>query len=114
MSLRHPTDRTVHPIHRAIRAPLLYLPEYILQEPLRSLRGWWQARRLPGYRAARRAWWADLCRDRTINRARRWGQALVLAAELAPEIGWLHAHFLHTPASVTRYAAILRGLPWSG
>ena len=114
MSLRHPTDRTVHPIHRAIRAPLLYLPEYILHEPLRSLRGWWQARRLPGYRAARRAWWADLRRDRTINRARRWGQALVLAAELAPEIGWLHAHFLHTPASVTRYTAILRDLPWSG
>jgi glycosyltransferase involved in cell wall biosynthesis len=114
VSLRHPTDRAVHPVHRAIRAPLLYLPEYILQEPLRSLRGWWRARRLPGYRAARRAWWADLRRDKTINRARRWGQALVLAAELAPEIGWLHAHFLHTPASVTRYAAILRGLPWSG
>jgi glycosyltransferase involved in cell wall biosynthesis len=25
----------------------------------------------------------------------------------------LHAHFLHTPASVTRYAAALCGLPWS-
>jgi glycosyltransferase involved in cell wall biosynthesis len=26
----------------------------------------------------------------------------------------LHAHFLHTPASVARYAAALRGLPWTG
>ena len=29
------------------------------------------------------------------------------------DIGHLHAHFMHTPASVTRYAARLRGLPWS-
>ncbi len=26
---------------------------------------------------------------------------------------WLHVHYLHTPASVARYAAILRGLPYS-
>ena len=28
-------------------------------------------------------------------------------------IAHLHAHFLHTPASVARYAALLRGLTWS-
>lgn len=37
----------------------------------------------------------------------------MLAAELPADIKHLHAHFLHTPASVTRYAAILRGIPWS-
>jgi glycosyltransferase involved in cell wall biosynthesis len=37
----------------------------------------------------------------------------VLAAELPQEVAHLHAHFLHTPASVTRYAAVLRGLAWS-
>ncbi len=37
----------------------------------------------------------------------------MLASELSPDIGHLHAHFLHTPASVTRYAAMMRGLPWS-
>ena len=26
----------------------------------------------------------------------------------------LHAHFLHTPASVTRYAALLKGGAWTG
>ena len=37
----------------------------------------------------------------------------MLAAELPPSIERLYAHFLHTPASVTRYAATMRGLPWS-
>ena len=41
------------------------------------------------------------------------GQAFVLAVELPANVVHLHAHFLHTPASVTRYAALLRGLPWS-
>jgi glycosyltransferase involved in cell wall biosynthesis len=39
---------------------------------------------------------------------------LVLAHELPKDVVRLHAHFLHTPASVTRYAALMRGLPWSG
>jgi hypothetical protein len=38
ISLRHPTDRTTHPIHREIRAPVLYLPEYLLHEPVRVWR----------------------------------------------------------------------------
>jgi len=38
---------------------------------------------------------------------------LVLADELPRDVGRLHVHFLHTPASVTRYAALLRDLPWS-
>src|ERR1700722_1907019 len=113
VSLRHPTDRDVHPVHREIRAERLYLPEYLYQEPLRVWRGWRRARRLAGYRAARRVWLADLWRDKTPNRVRRFGQALVLAAEVPPDIGRLHAHFLHTPASVTRYAAMMAGLPWS-
>jgi len=114
VSLRHPTDGRRHPVHDEIRAPLLYLPEYLYQEPLRVLRAWRQVRRWPSYRSAFSLWLRDLRRDPTPNRARRFGQALVLAAELPGEIGRLHAHFLHTPASVTRYAAALRGLPWSG
>ena len=37
----------------------------------------------------------------------------VLAAELGGTIAALHAHFLHTPGSVARYAARLLGLPFS-
>jgi glycosyltransferase involved in cell wall biosynthesis len=112
-SLRHPTDREAHAIHGEIRAPVVYLPEYLYQEPLRVFRGWRKARRLPGYRAALAVFWRDLRRDLTSNRIRRLGQALVLAAELPRNVVALHAHFMHTPASVTRYAALLCGLPWS-
>ncbi len=113
VSLRQPTDRTLHPVHRLIGAALLYLPEYLYQEPRRLWQGWRRARRQPGYRRAWRVWLADLVRDPTPNRIRRFGQAVVLAAELPADIGHLHAHFLHTPASVARYAALIRGLGWS-
>jgi len=113
VSLRHPTDRATHPVHGQIRAPVRYLPEYLRDEKRRVFEAWRRVRRLPAYRAARRAWLTDLVRDPTPNRIRRFGQAVVLAAELAPDIRHLHAHFLHTPASVARYAAMLRGLRWS-
>lgn len=114
VSLRHPTDKRRHPVHDAIRAPVAYLPEYLYREPLRVIKAWWAMRKLPSYGKARALWLRDLHRDLTANRVRRFGQALVLAAELPRDVSRLHAHFLHTPASVTRYAAILRGLPWSG
>lgn len=113
VSLRHPTDTKRHPLHECIRAPVLYLPEYLYQQPLRVLRAWWKLRRRPAYRQVWQTWWRDLRRDLTPNRGRRFGQALVLAAELPEKYRRLHAHFIHTPGSVTRYAADLLGLPWS-
>ncbi len=113
VSLRHPTDRARHPVHGQIRAPVLYLPEYLKDEKRRVLAAWRRARNLPGYAAARRAWLTDLVRDPTPNRIRRFGQAMVLAAELTPELRHLHAHFIHTPGSVARYAAAMLRLPWS-
>ena len=104
-SLRFPTDKKRHPLHDQIKAKVRYLPEYLHQEPLRVLRGWREARKQPGYRAARKTWLKDLKRDFTRNRIRRFGQACVLAAELPAETRGLYAHFLHTPSSVARYAA---------
>jgi glycosyltransferase involved in cell wall biosynthesis len=112
-SLRRPTDKHRHPVHDRVQGRVVYLPEYLKDDPPRVWRGWLKARRLPGYAAARARFLADLRRDPTPNRLRRWGQALVLAAELPAGVERLYAHFLHTPASVTRYAAVLRGLPWS-
>jgi len=113
VSLRHPTDRTTHPVHNLIHAAVLYLPEYLYQEPVRVWRSWLRCRGLRGYKTARAAWLSDLRRDWTPNRIRRFGQALVMAAELPRDVGHLHAHFLHTPASVARYAAAITGLDWS-
>ena len=112
-SLRRSTDAAAHPLHGEIKAPVTYLPEYLHHGPLRVFRAWRKARRMPGYRPALAAWRKDLWRDRTRNRARRFGQALVLASEMPADIVHLHAHFLHTPASVARYAAMLRGIGWS-
>ncbi len=113
VSLRHPTDPHAHPVHGEIRAATHYLPEYLKEAPRRVLAGLKAARALPGFRQARAVWWRDLIRDPTANRVRRFGQACVLAAELPSDIEHIHAHFLHTPASVARYAAKMRGLPWS-
>ncbi len=112
-SLRHPTDTKRHPLHDRFKGHVHYLPEYLYDEPSRV----WAARKLamalPGYQQAYEVWRADLRRDPTHNRIRRFGQACVVAAELPAGTKGLYAHFLHTPSSVARYAAIMRGLPWS-
>ncbi len=113
VSLRHPTDVKTHPVHQEIRAAVLYLPEYLYRAPGRVLRAWWHARRRRRYRECLHTWLRDLRRDPSPNRVRRFGQALVLAHELDGQVVHLHAHFLHTPASVARYASILLDLPWS-
>ena len=113
VSLRHPTDGRVHSLHGQICAPVRYLPEYLYQEPLRVLRALAQVCRRGSFWRLLRIWLGDLARDLSANRGRRLGQAWVLAAELPPDIEWLHVHYLHTPASVARYTAILRDLPFS-
>jgi glycosyltransferase involved in cell wall biosynthesis len=112
-SLRFPTDKKRHPLHDKLQAKVRYLPEYLHQEPDRARKARAIAQTLPGYANAYRIWRADLRRDPSHNRIRRFGQACVLATELPPETCGLYAHFLHTPSSVARYAAIMRDLPWS-
>ncbi|KAB1070306.1 glycosyltransferase family 4 protein [Methylobacterium planeticum] len=112
-ALRRPTDALRHPMHAAVRAPVAYLPEYLHQAPWRGLKALAWAMRQPGLRRLLSVFWRDLRRDPTANRGRRLGQALILARELPDAVGHLHAHFLHTPASVTRYAALLTGRSWS-
>ena len=113
VALRRPTDTHLHPIHREIEAPVSYLPEYLHEEPLRVLRGLFACLAKPGLWPALRAFAADLPRDMSRNRVRRFGQALVLAAELPGGTAALHAHFIHTPASVTRYTSLISSLSWT-
>ncbi len=113
VALRRPTDDRIHPVHREIVAPVTYLPEYLHHAPFRVLRAFWRQRKSPGLKAAWKRFLPDLRRDLSRNRLRRFGQALVLTDELPPDVRRLHAHFMHTPASVVRYASLLAGLPWS-
>jgi len=39
-SLRRPTDRRVHPVHREIAATIDYLPEYLHEAPHRVFTAW--------------------------------------------------------------------------
>jgi len=112
-SLRHPTDGAKHLMHHQITAPVRYLPEYLHDDPRRVARGVLSALRQPGFRKLLALFLRDFARDRTRNRLRRFGQACVMAHELPADIRHLHVHYLHTPASVIRYAALLRGLSWS-
>jgi glycosyltransferase involved in cell wall biosynthesis len=100
-------------MHKRIRAARRYLPEYLYREPVRVIRGALWSLRRPGFGALMQAFWRDLRRDPTPNRIRRLGQAFVLARELPDEVAHLHVHYLHTPASVARYAALLTGRGWT-
>lgn len=113
VSLRHPYDPATHPIHDEIEASVLYLPEYLHQEPVRVIKALLSC-------LTRRQFWRtairfvnDLRRDFTRNRLRRFGQGCVMATEASAGAKLFYSHFMHTPASVTQYASVLRSMPWS-
>ncbi|MBB4192050.1 glycosyltransferase involved in cell wall biosynthesis [Rhizobium aethiopicum] len=113
ISMRRPTDKKRHPVHDEIKARVVYLPEYLHEEPIRVLNGLVAGFGKTGFKALMKRFFADLKRDLSRNRFRRLGQALVLAREWPDGGEWLHAHFIHTPASVTEYTSILTGTPWT-
>jgi len=112
-SLRHPTDPAIHPVHAEIEAPVNYLPEYVRDDIPRVIKAWWKVRKLPGYRQAKRMFVRDFRRDFTVNRLRRFAQALVLAHDTPASVCHYYAHFMHTPSSVCLYASLISQRPWS-
>ena len=90
-----------------------YLPEYLHDAPATVARAAMAARRLPGFGAAWQAFRADLRDEFARARARRFGQACVLAGQMPASVRHIHAHFAHSPASVARYAAVMRGVSFS-
>lgn len=113
VAMRRPTDKKRHPVHDEIQAPVWYLPEYLHEEPVRVLKALLAVARRKGLKTALRAFWSDFRRDVSRNRIRRFGQAAVLVAEWPNDAEWLHVHFIHTPASVARYAALIGEMPWT-
>lgn len=116
-SLRQPREAFAHEHVKSIRAPATYLPEYVLphwQTLLRSNTTLWRmlgphyARCLTG--ALRRAW-----ERKKLATVRHFLQAghLVAIRLIQRPVTHLHAHFCHTPTSVTLFASELTGLPFS-
>ena len=113
ISLRKPTDKYTHPIHEEISAKVTYLPEYLKDDLCHVLKSWWRVRKLPTYKTSLKTWLKDLKRDFSINRIRRFGQALVLASTYKDRCVKMHSHFIHTPTSVTLYASQILDVPFS-
>ncbi|MFD1694791.1 glycosyltransferase family 4 protein [Roseibium aestuarii] len=113
VALRKPYDPFIHELHRQISAEVLYLPEYVKDDPARVARARRWAQQQPTYAAAKALFDADFAREPNAGRQRRWAQGMVLAHELPEDITWIHTHFLHTPCSAARYGAHLAGLKWS-
>ena len=113
VSLRHPYDPATHPIHAEIEAPVLYLPEYVHDDWPRVLRALVRSCWRPGFWRALITFARDLWRDPTRNRLRRFGQALVMACEVPATVRLYYTHFMHTPASVSYYAAMITRTRWS-
>ena len=113
VSLRQPTDSSRHAVHDEIQAPILYLPEYLHESPLRVTKSFFKCLSKYSFTVAFKEFLSDFVRDFSRSRIRRFGQAIVLSAEWPQEGTCLYAHFIHTPASVTSYASRLLGVPWS-
>jgi len=113
VALRKPYDPYIHELHRQISAEILYLPEYVKDDPARVARAKSWARKQPTYEAARKLFDADFKNQPTADRRRRWAQGCVFAHELPQDVSWIYTHYLHTPCSAARYAAHLSGRKWS-
>ena len=113
VALRHPYDPYVHDIHEKITSDVLYLTEYLKDDPSRVQKAMRWARKQPTYAAARACFEKDLTHKKNAERFRRWGQACVMAHELPEDVTWIHTHYLHSPCTVARYAALLSGRRWS-
>lgn len=116
-SLRQPREDFAHAAVRKIKAPVTYLPEYVLPHLGTLLKSNYLTWRTLGrhypvcFRSVlRRAW-----QRRTTATIRHFLQAGHLSALrlLGRPIPHIHAHFCHTPASVALFAAELTGLPFS-
>lgn len=100
-------------IENKVRATPQYLPEYLHEAPVTVARAFAVARSLSGFGAAWAAFRDDLRDEFARARVRRFGQACVLAAQMPSTVRHVHAHFAHSPASVARYAAMMRGIGFS-
>ncbi|MBT8436131.1 MAG: colanic acid biosynthesis glycosyltransferase WcaL, partial [Gammaproteobacteria bacterium] len=113
ISLRHPYDPGIHPIHDEIKAPVHYLPEYVHDDIPRVLRACLSVCWKAGFWCALVTLLRDFIRDPTRNRLRRFSQALVMANEMPDSVRHYYTHFMHTPASVSYYASKISRRSWS-
>jgi len=116
-SMRHPREAFCHESVKMINAPVHYLPESLLM-PLPKLLYYnlmLATNRPLVYAKALRLAIKRFLRTRKVATIKHLLQAGYLVQHLFPgsNIKHLHAHFAHSPTSVTMFASLLTGLPFS-
>lgn len=117
-SMRAPREEARHPVHEAIKARVVYIPEDRLWRPRVAVKILGAAASFPlGFaRALAHAGKAALS-SRSHKPLKRLAQAAWLVAErkLGGEssVRHLHSHFVHVPTEMTFYVAKITGLTYS-
>ncbi|WP_163340280.1 glycosyltransferase family 4 protein [Desulfopila sp. IMCC35008] len=117
-SMRHPRETFCHDSVKQIRAAVDYLPTELLLEFHRLLLPnlFLAAKNPPRYRKAMALAGERFRRNRKLATLKHLLQAGYMTNRFLlnePDIGHLHGHFAHSPTSVTMFASMLSGLPFS-
>lgn len=117
-SMRHPRETFCHDSVKRIKAPVDYLPTELLDEFHRLLPpNLFLAAKSPlRYRKAMALAGERFRRNKKLATLKHLLQAGYMTNRFLlnePDIGHLHGHFAHSPTSVTMFASILSGLPFS-
>ena len=107
-----------HPLHLQLKSPVVYLGTSLWRNPWQFLRAWLLSCRNRGYAKARRILQQQLASERregyhSTRRRKNFRRGFLLSSRLPRNTALIYAHFLHDPASVARYAAVMRGFEWS-
>ncbi len=112
-SLRPPRDLKTHPVHQKIEAQITYLPETLTDDIGTFLRATAYVLLNHQIWPAFKLFLKDSRRSLSADRLLRLLQSFVIVRESGGKLLGFYAHFLHTPASVTRYAARILDLKWT-
>jgi len=118
LPMRHPRESFTHASVKEIQAPIHYLPTHLWRcLPVLAWHNLLLAARSPRrYARALGLAWQRFRRTRksaTIKHLLQAGYLTRAVLEKNPQIRHLHAHFAHSPTSVTLFASLLSGLPFS-
>lgn len=117
-SMRHPREAFCHDSVKQIQAAVDYLPTELLLEFHRLLPPnlFLAAKNPARYRKAMALAGERFRRNRKLATLKHLLQAGYMTNHFLlnePDIGHLHGHFAHSPTSVTMFASMLSGLPFS-
>lgn len=117
ISMRKPRESFSHKSVKEIKAKVDYLPCTIGGNFLHLAKAAFKAARLhpKGFRDALKLTGRRLLRSRKTATIKHFLQACYIVSEILPDSGisHLHAHFAHSPTSVTMFASRISGLPFS-